>query len=98
MSGNRGAKNGVSKHAHKRFQQRASPPLVVGLLEQYGSTFRSGDGDILCFDRKARKRLSHALGGPRGLKPFECYLSAYVVLSDDGTLVTGGHRFHRIYR
>jgi hypothetical protein len=87
-----------TKHAHKRLQQRAIPQMVVGLLHQYGSAFRSDGADIIVFDKAAKTRLRRAFGGPRGLKAIENWLDVYLVFSDEGTLVTAGHRHSRIYR
>jgi len=87
-----------SKHASERTQQRGVPPMVVALLEDHGSVFRSGDADILIFDKQALKRLRHHLGGDRGLRVIDRWLNVYAVLSDDGLVVTVGHRTKHISR
>ena len=91
-----GGPQGMTRHARVRLQQRAIPPMIVGLLEQFGSEFRSGDADIIMFDKAAKKKLTHAFGGPRGLKAFEPWLDAYVVMSNDGSVLTAGHRHSRV--
>jgi hypothetical protein len=82
-------------HAEARIQQRAIPPIVVELLERFGSETRSGGADLLFLDKAARKLLRRHLG--RSFRSFE-YLDAYAVVSDQGRVVTVGHRSKRINR
>jgi hypothetical protein len=87
-----------SEHARARIQQRGIPPLVVDLLMQFGSTSRCGGAERLMFDKQAVKRLRHHLGGERGLKVVERWLSVYAIIGDDGLVVTTAHKcahFHR---
>ena len=46
-----------SHHAAERLQQRAIPPVMVELLERFGSEMRCGKAEKLFFDKAARKRL-----------------------------------------
>jgi hypothetical protein len=87
-----------SKHGSDRIQQRGITPFVVELLEDHGSVFRSGDADILIFDKQALKRLRHHLGGDRGLRVIDRWLKVYAILSDNGLVVTVGHRTKHISR
>ena len=85
----------VSIHAQERIQQRAIPPLVVELLEEFGSPERCGRADRLVFDKAARRRLSRHLGGERSLRMIEPWLHVYAVVADDGQLITVAHRQRR---
>ena len=82
----------VTRHAAARLQQRAIPPFMVDLLERFGSENRCNGADRLFFDKAARKRIERHLGGRRGLRLVERWLNSYAVVSDDGAIVTVGHR------
>ncbi|MBP1180923.1 hypothetical protein [Methylobacterium sp. PvR107] len=82
-------------HAQERLQQRAIPPLVIELLEEFGSPERCGQAERLIFDKAAKRRLARHLGGERGLRMVEPWLHVYAVLADDGHLVTAAHRRRR---
>jgi len=77
-----------SEHAQKRLQQRAIPPFILELLETCGTAQRCGEAEKLVFDKAARKRLKHHLGGARNLKIIEPWLSVYAVIGDNGTVIT----------
>ncbi|WP_461656726.1 hypothetical protein [Methylorubrum aminovorans] len=81
-------------HAQERLQQRAIPPLVIELLEQFGSPIRTYGAERLIFDKTARRRLTRYLGGLRMIEP---WLTVYAVVADDGCLVTASQqrRHHR---
>lgn len=85
----------TTAHGRRRLQQRAVPPLVVGLLEEFGSSVRAHGAERLIFDKAARKRLKHHLGGERGIRVVEPWLSVYAVVSDDGHLITVAHQHQR---
>ena len=85
-------------HSQARLQQRAIPPMVVELLMEFGSPSRCGGAERLMFDKAAVKKLRHHLGGPRGLKVVERWLTVYAIVGDNGRLVTAAHKrshFHR---
>jgi hypothetical protein len=82
-------------HAAQRLQQRAIPPFVVELLEYCGSELRCGHADKLFFDKAARKRLRKRLGGERGMRLFQRYFNVYVVIGDDGRIVTVAYQSSR---
>jgi hypothetical protein len=87
-----------TKHAQTRLQQRGIPPMVIDLLMQFGSPLRCGGAERLMFDKLAVKRLRRHLGGDRGLKIVERWLSVYAIIGDNGHLVTAAHKcghFHR---
>lgn len=88
----------LSIHARKRMQQRAIPPLVLDMLFDCGSVSRCGGADRLTFDRAAIRRLQHQVGGEKGLKQFERWLSVYAIVGDNGEVVTAAHRTRRFRR
>jgi hypothetical protein len=59
---------------------------------------RRGGSDRLFFDKAAKKRLEHHLGGAQSLRVVEKLLGVYAVVNDDGNLVTVGHRSKRFNR
>jgi hypothetical protein len=79
-------------HAQARLQQRGIPPMVVDLLMQFGSPSRCGGAERLMFDKSAVKRLRRHFGGDRGLNIIARWLSVYVVIGDNGHLVTVAHK------
>lgn len=88
---------GLSRHASVRLQQRSIPPTVVDWLLKYGSSVRQDGAEIIIFDRAAKKRLAREMG--RALVPrLGKMLDAYVVISNDGRVVTAGYRRRRIRR
>jgi hypothetical protein len=88
----------VTHHASERLQQRAVPPFIIELLERFGSTMRCGGAERLFFDKAARKRLEQHMGGPRSFRHVEPWLNVYVVMGDNGSLVTVAHRSKRFNR
>jgi hypothetical protein len=82
-------------HAQSRCQQRAIPSAAVETLLAYGTTRRHDGADIYFLDKRARSRVAHALGNQRYQK-IEKALDAYLVVSDDGSLITAAHRLHRL--
>lgn len=88
----------MTSHAQERLQQRAIPSLVLDLLEECGSIARTRDGESLFFDKAARRRLRHRLGGERGMRMIEPWLGIYAVVGDQGLVITAGHRQRRLWR
>lgn len=88
----------MSHHAQVRLQQRAIPPIVVDLLDEFGSRFRSSGAEKVIFDKPAIKRMRRHLGGDRSLRLVKRWLGVYVVIGDDGRLVTVAHRSRRVWR
>lgn len=87
----------ISQHARQRFRQRAIPPFVVDLLDDYGSCVRVDSASRLFFDKKARARLKRVFSEST-LKTLDRWFNVYAVVSDDGTVVTVGHRHSRVLR
>ena len=78
----------ISQHAQSRIQQRGIPPIIVELLGRFGASVRSHGADRLYFDRISKKKLLQYLGGRRSLKIIEQWLDVYMIVADDGTIVT----------
>jgi hypothetical protein len=87
-----------TRHSGARLQQRAIPPFMVELLERFGSEMRCGGADRLFFDKTAIKRLQRHMGGRRSLRHIEPWLNVYIVIGDNGQLVTAAHRTQRFNR
>ena len=78
-----------TRHGALRSQQRSIPQPVIELLIDFGQECPAGNG---CHRYFFTRRTWHALSrhvGPRA-KDFERYRSAYVVVGDDGHIVTVG--------
>lgn len=88
----------ISNHAHKRLQQRAVPPLVIGLLEQFGSFSRCCGADRITFDKAVIKRLKRRFSGERGLRLIEPWLDVFAVIREDGHIMTVAHQTRRMWR
>ncbi|GLS46939.1 hypothetical protein [Methylobacterium brachythecii] len=88
----------LTLHAQGRLQQRAIPPFIIALLDEFGSIARCGGAERLTFDKAARRRLAREFGGQRNLHVIERWLGVYVVVSDDGLVVTAAHRTRRFRR
>jgi hypothetical protein len=88
----------ISRHAATRLQQRAIPPFMLELLERFGSEMRCDGAERLFFDKAAVRRLQRHMGGRRSLRHVEPWLNVYVVIGDNGRLVTAAHRTKRFNR
>lgn len=88
----------ITYHAQTRLQQRGIPPFVVEKLLDYGRQMHDHrGGSVLYFDHRARKQLQRQL--PRdNFRRIERHFDAYAVVGSDGSIVTVGHRTHRINR
>lgn len=87
----------LTAHAATRVQQRALPPLVLDWLHTYGHEHHDGRGaTVLFFNKTARRRLERGVGR-EPVRRMKQWLNAYAVVSDDGQVVTAGHRFKRIW-
>ena len=88
----------LTEHARARLQQRGIPQIVVELLQAFGSSMRCGNAERLFFDKAARRRIAAYLGGQRGLQVIERWLEVYLVLGDNGLVVTVAHQKGRFRR
>ncbi len=89
----------ASRHAAIRScQQRGIPQLIIDWLITYGAVATDGRGAAThYFDHNARRRLAQDVGG-RVVALLGRLMDAYLVMSQDGTIITVGHRFKAIHR
>ena len=81
-------------HAQARCQQRCISPDVVDTLLAYGDRQRHKGADVYYLTKQSRMRAATALGEryPR----LEKSLDTYLVVSDDGCLITAARRKRRL--
>ena len=88
-----------TEHAQSRMQQRAVPPRVVEHVLDFGRVTR-GPGrngrraDVYFMDRRGRATLGRTIGEDR-YASLEGKLNVYVVVGDDGRVVTVSRRTRR---
>ncbi len=87
----------TTKHADVRIQQRAIPPLVLAWLQKYGTTQYSHGAQKRYFDKQARKKLKREFG-EQVVDRLGDLLDSYIVVDDEGLIITAGHRIQRFYR
>jgi hypothetical protein len=77
----------LSEHAKKRSQQRSIPEAVIDLLLDFGYEAHLGGGvTSFSFCKRGWKIAAKHLG--QKAKYFERYRSCYVVVAEDGTIIT----------
>ncbi|SFM54172.1 hypothetical protein [Nitrosomonas communis] len=85
-----------SIHAAVRCQQRGIPNLVIEWLRDFGDEIHDHQGGtIFTFTRSTRRDLERAVGR-QVIRRMNEWLNAYIVVSDEGVLVTAGKRYKRI--
>ena len=84
-----------TRHAQARCQQRGIPPEAVEAILAYGNARRHDGADVYYLDKRARSRAEAGLGRP-GYRRIEKALDSYLVLGDDGSLITAAHRLRRL--
>ena len=88
----------LTGHAQARVQQRGIPPLILEWLLAYGATKADHRGaEIRYFDRQSRRRLGNAVGH-QVVDRLSGLLDTYVVVAENGAVITAGHRTKRINR
>lgn len=87
----------MTRHASVRQQQRRVPPLVVDWLMDYGQTEYVGHACYRFFDKESRRRLATDVGD-RIVGMLAPLLDCYLVVGNDGKVITVGHRYTRICR
>ena len=88
-----------TKHAAVRAQQRAIPPIVDRLLEEFGEEEHDGHGCVrLFFSHRSVRKMEKSLGRqPVGL--LKRYFHAYKIeSSSSGVTITRGWRNCRVRR
>ena len=84
-----------SGHATVRMNQRGIRDETIEALLSFGERKRSRGADVYFMDRTARRRARDELGAKHFAR-IEKSLNAYVVVGDDGTLVTAARRLRRL--
>lgn len=88
----------LSRHAAVRLQQRSIPPLVADLLDLYGARQPAGRGaEMVYMDKAARRRMCNVLG-TAAVAALQPLLSAYLIESESGQVITVGWRRTRVQR
>jgi hypothetical protein len=91
-------KSGLTKHAAARIRQRGVDEQALECLLMYGSAVHDHrGGEILLFDKRAWKRLERSLDRALVRRVAESR-TLYAVRSSEGSLVTVGHRYRRVWR
>ena len=83
-----------SSHAALRCQQRSIPSDAIDALVAYGDRKRHRGADVYYLTKASRSRVSRALG--ERYCRLERALDAYVVVGDDGTIITAAKRLQRL--
>lgn len=81
-------------HATARCQQRSIPAEAVDALMAYGELKRHRGADVYYLDKESRARAARALG--RRYLTIEKALNSYVVVGDDGAIITAAKRCRRL--
>jgi len=82
-------------HARARAQQRSIPQVAIDALLEFGSERRRGGASVLFMDKASRALARQALG-ERAYLSIADKLNAYVVVGDDGRIVTAARRLKRL--
>lgn len=85
----------LTHHAQARMQQRSISLSAVDILMDYGEHRRHRGAEIYYLSKRCRARLAKDLDKPAFMK-LEKALDAYLVVADDGAVITAGHRHHRL--
>ncbi|MDI9846468.1 hypothetical protein QM467_00180 [Rhodoblastus sp. 17X3] len=85
----------LTRHAEMRCQQRGVRPEVVATLLDYGRSVRRHGADICFMDRSARRRARNALGADAYARVAD-RLDGYLVVADDGQIITVAPRLKRL--
>ena len=85
-----------SRHAQTRLQQRCVPPLIVDLLDEFGTEVPAPNGAVrVIMDRPATKRLERHCG-KHFVRENRRYFNAFLVIGPDGHTITAGWRTKRV--
>lgn len=76
----------LTRHAERRSVERRFPREILQLIYDYGTSYRSAGADGLKLDRTA---IDLACEGNRRLRAdLRRYRGAYVIVSDEGSIIT----------
>jgi hypothetical protein len=81
-------------HAQARCQQRSISAEAVDALMAYGERKRHRGADVYFLSKRSRSRAAGALGAR--YRRLEKALNSYVVVGDDGAIITAAKRHHRL--
>jgi hypothetical protein len=82
----------LTHHAQARMQQRGIDSTVLDYLDEFGCYLEQGNkGSIVYFNKKAKALMRKELSR-REFANVERKLKAYYVVSNEGTVITVGHR------
>ena len=87
----------LTDHAKHRMQQRCIPLAVIDWLLDFGEREKSGNCEIVYFNKKSKKLLAKELG-KEIVKSLSKYLNAFAVVGKKNQIVTTGYRNKHIYR
>lgn len=88
----------ITSHAARRLQQRGIPEGVLPLLMQFGAhEYDKRGAKLVYLTHKSRERIRLRVGAEHYSR-LEPVLDIYAVVDTEGTVVTVGHRTHRINR
>ena len=85
----------LTRHAAERCQQRGIRTEVVEAILAYGDRHWRHGAEVCFMTRQAREQATAALGARRFARIAD-RLDCYVVLSDDGSIVTAAQRRQRL--
>lgn len=85
----------MTSHAQARIQQRGIPLEAIDAILSYGKRRRREGADIYFLDRRSRGRMARALG-KKTYTRLERSLDSYLVVGDDGAIITAAHRLGRL--
>jgi hypothetical protein len=84
----------LTYHAQARCQQRSIPVEAVDALLAYGERKRHRGADVYFLSKRSRSRAASALG--THYRRLEKALNSYVVVGDDGAIITAAKRHQRL--
>lgn len=76
----------LTRHAERRSTERRVPREVIRLIQDYGTSYRSDGAEGLKLDRMAIDLASEA--DHRLRADLRRYRGAYVIMSDQGSIIT----------
>lgn len=84
----------LSKHAKKRLQQRGISEEFVDVLIDFGFEKHARYGAKIIYLRQREQQMVRCFLGQAGFPNH--YQNAYVVVNQDGCVITVGHRYRRV--
>ena len=84
-----------TRHAQVRCQQRGIRPEIVDAILSYGRRSQRHNAEVCYLDRSARRLLETELGRD-AYRRLADRLDTYVVVADDGSIITAAKRLMRM--